>query len=564
MYILGRVENDNSLGTPHITYEAILRLPVRRFSGWSMLVLLCLALIGRRSSAQATTSLQIDGTVLQRHELGIRGLFGFGRYDETLGDGGTRSIAASFTTDSVASAQIKQLAFSEAQIRTLTGNSAFAITAGQLTANANSRVLTVPLMLEFGLTSKLTIGVVVPLVETRTTSQVQLNPSIVKGNVGVNPVSPTAWATNNSIVTSLRSAAAALQSQLTTCQANPSGSGCATLLAQQSTVTSLIAATTPFATGIENLYGTGDTKPGVFFLPVTGTAAQSQIEDRLTNLRAQYAQFSQTIADGNPTGAASQGANTELNTLLLTAGYDSLAPRDRSSIGDIAIGATYQLVNTFDSTRAKQRGMLYRVALNATARIGTGEPYSRNSIFDNATGYGQPGAILGAATDIRFTPRVFLTAIGSYTMQFGTRDVARIANAGNSILPLTVPLPGTYSAGNEAALTLIPRYRLGGLFSIDGIYSLKYIGAEKYTYDLSNYNPPPDDLLGLPVTPAGAAAATGHILGFGFTYSSSLTDRNAGRLPYEASFRHTETIAASGGPIAKMFVDQLQLRIFIR
>jgi hypothetical protein len=550
--------------TPHIPHEAILRLPVRRFSGWSTLLLLCLALAGQRSSAQATTSLQIDGTVLLRHELGIRGLVGFGRYDTQLGDGGTRSMAASFTSDSLNGAQIKQLTFSETQIRTLTGNSAFAIKAGQLTAAANSRVLTVPLILEYGLTSKLTIGVVVPLVETRTTMQAQLNPTTALANVGANPVSAAAWATNNQIVTTLRGAASTLQSQLTACQANPSGSGCATLLAQQSNVTSLIAATTPFATALENLYGTGEAKPGVFFLPVTGTAAQSQIEDRLASLRAQYAQFSQTIAPGNPTGAPAQGANIELNALLLTAGYDSLASRDRSSIGDISIGATYQLVNTFDSTRAKLPGRLYRVALNATARIGTGEPYSRNKLFDNSTGYGQPGATLGAAADVRFTRRVFLTTIGSYTMQFGTIDVARIANAGNAMLPLTFPLSGTYSAGNEASLTIIPRYRLGGLFSVDGIYSLKHIAADKYTYSLAGYDPPSDDLLGLPLTPPGAASATGQILGFGFTYSSSLNERNPGRLPYEASFRHTETIAATGGPIAKMFVDQLQLRIFIR
>jgi hypothetical protein len=564
MYILGRVENDNSLGTPHIPHEAILRLPVRRFSGSSTLLLLCLALFGQRSSAQATTSLQIDGTVLPRHELGIRTLFGFGRFDETVGNVGTRNIAASFTSDSIGAAQINQLAYSEDQIRTLTGNNAFAIKAGQLTASANSRVLTVPLMLEYGLTSKLTIGVVVPLVETRTTMQAQLNPTVAKGNVGVNPASATSWSANNQIVTSLRSAATALETQLTACQANPSGSGCATLLAQQSSVTALIAATTPFATALENVYGTSDARPGVYFVPVAGTAAQIQIEDRLASLRDQYAQFSQTIAAGNPAAAPTQAANNELQALLLKAGYDSLAPRDRSSIGDISIGATYQLVNTFDSTRADQPGMLYRVALNATARIGTGEPYSRDKLFDNATGYGQPGAILGAATDIRFTRRAFLTAVGSYTMQFGTRDVSRIANAGNAALPLTIPLPGTYSAGNEAALTLIPRYRLGGLFSIDGIYSLKYVGAEKYSYDLSLDDPAPDNLLGLPVSPAGAASATAQVLGFGLTYSSSLNDRNPGRLPYEASFRHTETIAGSGGPVAKMFVDQLQLRIFIR
>jgi hypothetical protein len=405
--------------------------------------------------------------------------------------------------------------------------------------------------------------VVVPLVETRTTVQAQLNPSVAQANVGVNPVSEAYWATNDRIVTSLRGAAAALQSQLTTCQANPSGSGCATLLAQESAATALIASTTPFATALEKLYGTSAAKPGLVFLPVTGTAAQYQVEGRLDDLRARYEQFSQTVAAGSPIGAPAQAANAELNALLALTGYDTLAARDRSSIGDISIGATYQLVNTFDSTRARDPGLMYRVALNATGRIGTGEPYSRDKLFDNATGYGQPGAVVGAAMDVRFTPRVFLTTIGSYTMQFGTRDVSRIANAGNAMFPLTIPLAGTYSAGNEAALTLIPRYRLGGLFSVDGIYSLRWAGADRYSYDLAGYTPADDDLLAVPVTPAGAAAATGHVVGFGITYSSSLNDRGPGRLPYEASFRHTETIAASGGPIAKLFVDQVQLRIFI-
>jgi hypothetical protein len=439
------------------------------------------------------------------------------------------------------------------------------VKAGQLTAAANSRVMTAPLILEYGLTSKLTLGVVVPLVETRTTLQAQLNPKVAQGNVGLNPVSPTAWATNNSIVTSLRNAATTLQSQLAACQATPSASGCSTLLAEESSVSSLIAETTPFATALENLYGTGESKPGVFFLPINGTAAQYQVETRLGDLRAQYAQYAQTIADGNPLGAAAQPGQQELQILLATAGYDTLASIDRSSIGDISIGATYQLVNTFgDSARATEPGMMYRVALNATGRIGTGEPYSRNKLFDNATGYGQPGAVLGAATDIRFTPRVFLTAIGSYTMQFGTRDVARIANAGNALLPLTIPVGGTYSAGNEAALTIIPRYRIAGLFSLDGIYSLKHVAADRYTYDLTGYSPPDDELLGVPITPTGAAAATGPGVGFGITYSSSLNERGPGRLPYEASFRHTEMIAASGGPLAKMFVDQLQLRVFFR
>lgn len=560
-----RVGNDNSLPTLHTPHEAILRLSVRRSSGSSLLLLACLALAGRTASAQSATSLQIDATVLPRHTIGVRGLMSFGRYDALLGDGGTRNIAASFTSDSLGAAQFPQLGYTETQMRTLSGNTALVVKAGRLTAAANSRVLTAPLILEYGLTSKLTLGVVVPLVETRTTLQAQLNPRPGLANVAANPLSPAAWATNAALVTSLRTAATNLQTQLASCQANPSGAGCASLLAQQDAATALIATTTPFATALENLYGTSDTRPGTFFIPVNGTAAQYAIDGQVEALRAQYAQFSQTVSAGNPAGAVAPSANDDLQSLLLATGHDSLASIDRSSIGDITIGATYQLLNTFgDSATDLLPGMRYRVALHAGARIGTGEAYSRNKLFDNATGYGQPGAILGAASDIRFTRRAYLTALGSYTMQFGTIDVARAMNAGNALLPLTLPLATTCSAGNEFALTLIPRYRIAGLFTVDGVYSLKHIDAEKYESDLSLLDPAPNALGGLPSRPSGLAAATGHVLGFGFTYSSSFADRGPGRIPYEASFRHTETISATGGPVAKMFVDQLQLRVFVR
>jgi hypothetical protein len=495
----------------------------------------------------------------------VRGLTSFERYDEYLGNGGKRNIAAGFTSDSLGAAQFPQLGFTENQLRVLTDNSAFSIKAGQLVAAANSRVMTAPLIVEYGLTSKLTIGLVVPLVETRTTVQAQLNRSVALANVAANPGFTTGWSTNGSIVSSLRGAASALGQQLSDCQANPSGAGCAELLAQESTATALIASTTPFANALENVYGTSEDNPGTFFVPVNGSAAQTIISNRLETFRASYAQFAQTISAGNPTPAAAQSANVDLQNLLVAAGYDSLAPIDRSSIGDISIGATYQLVNTFgDSARATLPGMMYRVALNATARIGTGEPYSRNKLFDNATGYGQPGAILGAATDVRFTRRASLSAIGSYMMQFGTRDVTRPMNAGNAFLPLTFALPATYSAGNEIALTVIPRYRLAGLLSLDGIYSLRHVDAERYDYDLSLVDPAPNALGTVPIGPAGLAAATGHTIGFGFTYSSSLNERGPGRLPFEASFRHTELIAASGGPMVKSFVDQLQLRVFFR
>jgi hypothetical protein len=360
-----------------------------------------------------------------------------------------------------------------------------------------------------------------------------------------------------------------LNNRLAQCRATPSGAGCDALLAQQAAATALISSTDAFVTAFTTVYGVSANQPGTFFIPVANSAAQTAVAGRLAALRSSYQSFGGTVANLTPAGAAGPAAQADLQRLLESAGYDSLASRDRSSIGDITLGATYQLANTFaDTARLASNALLYRVAVHAAGRFGTGQPANRNRLFDNSTGYGQPGAIVGAAADLRLRPRVFLTGLASYTKQFGSVNVSRPANADGALLPLTYQTIAAYSAGDVISVTAIPRYRIAGLFSIDGIYALTRIGADDYTVPAiarAPEDPTNPSLVRYAADPPfGVSAATTHQVGIGFTYSSSLTDRGPGRLPYEASFRHTETIAASGGPVAKTFVDQLQLRVFFR
>ena len=264
----------------------------------------------------------------------------------------------------------------------------------------------------------------------------QLNPAPFIANVGPNPAlaDPTILTRNDALVQSMRNAAKSLGDQLTACQANPAGQGCTTLLAQQSTAQSLIQTTGTVATALEDLYGTGATHPGQWYVPLTSNASQQAINNRITTLGAQYQSLLNTNPiSGSVTGAFAPGAQAAFQRLLLASGRDTIGAVDRTSIGDISVGATYQLANTYgDTTRTGQ----YRVAVNAAFRLGTGEPANRNRLFDLPTGYGQPGVIVGGATDIRFTRRVTLSAIGSYTAQLGTITVARVPGAGNAIYPL--------------------------------------------------------------------------------------------------------------------------------
>jgi hypothetical protein len=573
MYILdGETWNDNATEPSHTPHEAILRLSVRhiiRASAWWLACVSasCLAVVlPRQAAAQSSTSLLTDGSVLPRHGFGVTLQSSWTRFDELLGGKSStpRNLGASFNTDSLGSMQIPALAASENAIRALSGTPAFQLTAGQLTTSANSRIVTAPVILQYGVTSRLTMGLVVPLVETRTTLVSRLNPHPGAANVGPNPyLTGKNYGAPSALVQSFTAAAASLQALLSQCQQAPTTAGCSMVLSQ---APSLLTSSTAFSSALATLYGTDPATPGQAFVPLNSSNVQSAINKEIQGFRDSYQTLlnSDVIGAGTIAGAIGPAANGPLDTLLGRAGYDTLGIADHASVGDISIGATLQLVNTYgDSIAAAEGATMFRFAVNGTARIGTGQPGNRNRLFDNATGYGQPGAVVGAAADILFHRRYSLSMVGSYTAQFGSVDVSRIPNFENDIFPLTGPVSGTYSAGNVVMLSLVPRIELSRYFSFNGQYQVIHVAQDTYTPGAIV-----NDTTGIAFpaafsSPPGLAAATAQQVGLGFAYSTvSSSDRGPGRIPFEVSFRHLETIAATGGPTPKTFQDQLTLKVF--
>jgi hypothetical protein len=523
-----------------------------------------LLIAANRIGAQATNPLLPDATVLPSRGTRIRVSAAFTRADELLGTGGLRNLAAPLATDSLGAGALPLLVPTETTIRAASGLSNFRVTAGNVVAIGNSRAVNAPLIIEYGLTRRLTIGVVVPLVETRTTLYYQLNPALGLANVGPNPAfgasASTVLSENNTAVTSLRAAADSLRSRLTTCATTPGDPVCAPLAGQTAAVQTLLQSTGSFASAIEQLYGTNATHPGLPFVPLKGDASQIAIDAQFAALQKSYQTFlTKSLVSGSVAPALGPAANFQLQSLGRVFGRDSLGPVDRSSIGDILVGATFQIANTFpDSTIRGDRRRHVRLAGNASFRVGTGQPGSRNRMFDFGTGYGQPGILLGLAGDAQLTPRFSASGVANYTLQFGTIDVARVPNANYSLYPLRFAVPGTFSAGNVIEISAIPRYRLAGHFTINGQYSLLRTAADKYTLGTL----PSDDAVP-PPGPYGNASATAHQIGLGFSYSTAGgPEARPGAIPYEMSFTHVETIAGSGGPLRKTFRDAIELRIY--
>lgn len=557
---------ENPRGKAHTSTQRDQRLPVRRILPSCTVLLACL--VSTRAVAQSATSLFPDASVLRRNGAAIEMRFSPMRWDAVFGTGlpgsSTRNLAWGFNAESLGVAALPQLTPAQTAIRTLANLPNFQLTTGKLVAVADSRVLTLPVILQYGLTSRLTLGVVVPIVETRTVSYVQLNPKPGFANVGPNPALLDAQqrAAAATLVSSLRLAATTLQQKLSQCQATPGTTDCATLLTRQAEVQSLVQSGGTFASAIEQLYGSDTDHPGQPFVPLAGGLIQRGIDFQIKRLSEGFKSFlGDNVVAGSVTGSAGPAAQAELQSLLTGVGRDTLRLVDRSSIGDVSVGATLQVVNTLADS-ASRRG--YRLAVNGTYRIGTGQPANRNRLFEIGTGYGQNGVEAGAAADVQFGRRLAASAVGSYTVQLGTIDVPRVANTVNSYLPLIPPNPGTYSAGNVAMVSVKPRVRISGFLAAFGQYTFTHAAADKYTLGPAVTDSAGTVLSVPPAPPFGLSASTAHQIGFGFLYSSLVAgDARPGRLPFELSFSHLETITASGGPTPKAFRDQVVLRVYV-
>jgi hypothetical protein len=534
-----------------------------------LLFLLLACVPAQRSVAQTTTSLLPDADLLPARTLRLRGLTAWTRYDELLGLGSPvpRNIASPLLTDSLGPLQVPSLGVVEAQIRAAAGLPTLRVSAGNVVATANSRILTAPLIIEYGITNWMTLGVVVPLVETRTTLFSQINPQLGAANIGPNPaLLPNASAVNQNaiLVQQFRTASATLQNRLTTCQGTPSDPTCSGILAQQSAIQALIQSSGNFTNAIERLYGTDrSAHPGLAYVPLDLSPAQAAINTEIQTFATQYKNFlGAAVINGKVTPAAGPAGQLDFQNLLNAAGYDSLTSTDHTSIGDVSVGLSVQLLNTYgDTSAAAANRFRFRVAANGTFRVPTGQLGDGNRLFDLSTGYHQLGIAGALATDMQFHRRLSATATASYTAQLGNSPVVRVPATENAVYPLLPPVAGTYSAGNVFALSVVPRIRLAGYLAVTGQYSLLHTDADRYTITML----PPDTAGALPppTAPFGLGSWTAQQIGVGFTYSSIIgPSRHPGGIPFEVSYLHLETLTGTGGPLNKTFRDQIELRIY--
>lgn len=525
--------------------------------------------------AQSTLSHTEDAQPIPQGMLRFRITNGWTRFDERFaGNGMLRSLGDELSTDSLGPRQLPRLTPVEQALQTLTNDPNTRLTLGRLDVKSDARIVTTPIALEYGVTRRLSVGVVVPIVQTRRTVVATVNQDSTKrANVGylqgTNERSIAAT-TNLAVANAYTSAATQLAALIASCQTNPSGAGCAAVNANAADAAAARAAAQQFADAVRG--GLGTDAATALVAPRAGSPLAAAIEQQRVALNRRLQQFlgSGAGAQSSPYFTAFDFSYIGLQGregvpgLLggpLGGGLDSLATADRLRLGDVEIGARYLLFDRFQYDSLPPSGRIQsRLSIGGSVRFATSATDSASNLADIPTGTGA-GAEVRSALDV-ISGRFGGTVAARYSKQFARTQ--RAALVGDPNAPFPYPLFGDVSrkAGDVLALDLTPRYLLAEWFALDAHYGFERTGAT--TISVVN----PADLVpicptcALPAVSTGQPALVAQRVGFGARYSTVDSYlRGRARYPVEVSFTHLETITGSAG-VPKAFTDLIQLRLY--
>lgn len=535
-------------------------------------VLLVLALLVPLSTVQPQRVLGAldDATVVPRGSVRVGVGISLSRADERFSSGalsraprGTREpLGAGLSFDSLGPSAIDALTPVAAPLRSLSGQSALGLSLGALAVHMNRDVRTIPFSVEAGLTSRLTIGALIPYVLVR--NDVAAVPG-GGGNMGLNPALSVVGARtrNGSVLAQLNGASTRLRAQLAVCESDPSGAGCAALNANRQAALALLSQADGAALDLAAVYGTA-TGAGSRFAPVVGSALEQAIFARLGVFNASYQTFLGLPADSvliaaRPVGATRLTLN-DLSAILSDSAFGiaaaPLSSVEHGHVGDIELAAKFLLYDGFNGSTSRRlargTGVRARVALAAAYRLATGSTAAADNFTDLGTGDGSPDVEGRAFVDLVVGNRYWQSLVVRYGVPFTVRLPSRIHD------PNTPSFPGFHrmqqvwrTPGRYMEAELSPRLVLNDFFAVAGNYRYRRSDADKYSgvFTVTDVN---GDQHTIDAASLGAFSATEeHRAGVALSYSTVATyaSRRSGA-PLELTLLLTRAVGGAGVPAA--------------
>jgi hypothetical protein len=546
----------------------------------SMLAIACTAFYSLPAPAQRVLGIGDDALVLPSGVLRVRTLGQWTSFNERFGlntpgraNGSLEPLGIDFALDTVGVREFPNLANLQAGLRALTGDPNFGLSLGSTLLDLRGTVTAIPLVIEAGLSSRFSIGVQIPYVQTRNSAVFTVNPLGREGNLGFNPALavPAAAAQNAAMFAQFTTAAATLQGSLDFCQANPTAGNCPALNAQRANAMALIAASSAFAGGVNQIYSTSP------FVPIRATAAQLAIEARVAAFRSLYQSFGVNSIAATTTGPfASQNTLTlaDAQTILTDQAFgvvaDPIRTIERAHVGDIDVGGKFLLLDTFGNTtaaRMQPSGLNFRASVGGVVRLPTGQAESPNNFIDIGGGQGQTDLEGRIFADVLVGSRFWQSFVVRYNNQLADEQVMRITDLPNrNLAPLYRRQKVKRNLGNIFEFETTPRIVVNDFFAVSGQYVYRTKSEDKYegTFTI------PAAVTGFSDVTLNAATLNleteqkEHRLGGGLSFSNLYAfEQKRARIPFEVTYLHWQTVNGSGN-VPKAFTDQIQLRLYAR
>lgn len=520
------------------------------------------------AGAQRVLGPGTDATVLPRGMLrvttGPEWARGHERYASGTGrtaKGEVEPFASDFNLDSLGERQLPALAAVSAGVRNIVGGtSGLPVTLGPLESRFDVSVARTPIHVEYGVTSRLTIGAMFPLVKTWTEVSLQPNRLRDGSTVGINP---RAYGSNLTVVTQLQAAVQALTQLLTTCVGSTAPS-CTAVNADRARAQALVQSATTAVTGIENVYGTSTTKPGSRYAPADSSALQRSIAARLTALDTDFKSFLGAPGSGTswvsarPIGAT-QFSWGNLQRVLTDTAFgirsDSLISVPMNRLGDMELGARFLVFDGAGGVpqQARLSGVRLRLAVEGVVRLGTGTRDSLDHFADVGTGDGQRDLEGRVMADLLLGRRAWASVAARYTLQQADEIRLRVPRFAGEPFPARSQVATLQRDLGEAfAVEVSPRYVVSDNVGLSATWQLYRKSADSYTGDA-----------GVDVTSlqAGSDRMLQRAM-VSITYSTMAQYfRRQARTPMEFSFSVGRSLSGNGGAM-KQSITALTMRVY--
>ena len=454
---------------------------------------------------------------------------------------GRQAIGAALNGDSSAAA-IPSVARLEQDVRALTGIAGYVASLGHelLAVRAERRVM--PIGFEYGVTSRLSLGVTVPIV--RVNVREGFRQGTLDGNIGLVPREPGDSMRYDAFFGNLGTALAQLEDSIANgaygCPASPACTQANGVLTRGQ---ALLQALDTAVNGAGTQYlPLASSEAG---LALSGTIAGLQRALVDTFLVTPFPQdtfllpTSATVASGDVASLLAARTNG-----LDLAAYLGTPRRLRFFSGDVEVTAKYRFVS-----RAA-----YAAAAQIVVRLPTGHQDSPNDPFDIATGDHQTdleGRLTGELTLWR---RLWLNIAMRGGRQLAGERERRVGPVDQLFLPATTLARLRWDPGDYVAVDVAPLYRFSRNFAA-GVTAAYYTqGRDRYAFLSAQDSVTLATQVGAPVSLAVLEPGTAiryTRLGLAATYSGP-------RL--EGGFSLERTVSGAGGPVPVATVLRIVLR----